>query len=280
MDSLVSCQWLADNLGAADLAVIDASRHLPGAKRDPQAEFEAAHIPGARFLDLASFTDPASDTPSALPDCDQVADHLASLGITPDMRIVIYDDSAVKTAARAWYALRRCGIERVAILDGGLGKWRAEGRPLESGASEVAPTAHAALEGGGGVASKSDMLANIESDARQVVDARGADRVFGSGMDPVHGGQNGRIPGSFNVPFNALYEEDGTFKSPEALREAFEEAGVDLSRPVTTTCGSGVTACVLLLALDRLGHRDVRLYDGSWQEWEADPDTPKAQGPA
>ena len=279
LDSLVTTDWLADNLGAHDLAVLDASRHLPAAKRDPRAEYEAAHIPGALFLDLATFTDPSSDTSSALPSAAQVAARIAELGLTPETRIVIYDDSAVKTSARARFALKRAGLANVAILDGGLGKWRDEGRPLEAGAANVEVAPVAALAGGGGVASKADMLANIGTPTRQVIDARGASRVFGSGIDPVHGGQNGRIPGALNVPYDTLYEADGTLKSPESLREAFEAAGVDLSRPVTTTCGSGVTACVLLFALERLGHGDGQLYDGSWQEWEADPATPKAQGP-
>ncbi len=277
--SLVSTNWLADNLDADNLIVLDASRHLPAAGRDPKAEFEAGHIPGARFLDLASLTDSASPVPAALPDADQVAERLASLGVRLGDRIVIYDDSAVKTSARAWFALTAHGIDTVAILDGGLAKWRSDGRPLESGMVQVSAVDPAQLPDAEGVRSKSDMLAILEECSEQILDARGADRVFGSGIDPVHGGQNGRIPGALNVPFGKVFAEDGTFKTPEELRKVFTAAGVDLGAPVVTTCGSGVTASVLLFALHLTGRNDTALYDGSWQEWEADPNTPKAQGP-
>jgi len=277
--SLVSTDWLAQRLDEPEIAVLDASRHLPATGREPRAEYEAAHIPGARFLDLASLTDPASPVPAALPTGEQVAARLAALGVGPDAGIVLYDDSDVKTAARAWFALTETGRERVAILDGGLAKWRAEGRPLESGPRAVERAETAILGTARRVRSKADMLANLESQAEQVLDARGRDRVFGTGEDPVHGGANGRIPGSKNLPYGQLFAEDGTFKTPEQLRVAFEEAGIDLSRPVVTTCGSGVTASVLLFALHLSGKHDAALYDGSWMEWGADPDTPKAQGP-
>ena len=278
--SLVSTAWLAEHLGEPDLVVLDASRHLPAAGRDPLSEYTAAHIPGALFLDLASLTDPTSPVPSALPNAAQLADRLATLGIGPTTRIIIYDDSDVKTSARAWFALRAHGVDSVAILDGGLAKWRTEGLPLESGVTEAAPTTPVQLAPAKGLRSKAEMLANIESKAEQVLDARGADRVFGSGIDPVHGGQNGRIPGALNLPFGQVFNPDGTFKSPADLRAAFEGAGIDLSCPIVTSCGSGVTASVLLFALHLIGVDDAALYDGSWQEWEADPSTPKAQGPA
>jgi thiosulfate/3-mercaptopyruvate sulfurtransferase len=277
--SLVSTDWLAQRLDEPEIAVLDASRHLPATGREPRAEYEAAHIPGARFLDLASLTDPASPVPAALPTGEQVAARLAALGVGPDAGIVLYDDSDVKTAARAWFALTEAGRERVAILDGGLAKWRAEGRPLETGPRAVERAETAVLGAARRVRSKADMLANLESQAEQVLDARGRDRVFGTGEDPVHGGANGRIPGSKNLPYGELFAEDGTFKTPEQLRMAFEEAGIDLSRPVVTTCGSGVTASVLLFALHQIGKHDAALYDGSWMEWSADPETPKAQGP-
>ena len=280
MDSLVSTSWLAEHLGADDIAVLDASRHLPAAKRDPAQEFEASHIAGARFLDLDSLTDTASEVPAAMPNASQVAQRLASLGVTPDMRIVLYDDSAMKTAARGWFILKAHGIDNVALLDGGLAKWRSEGRPMESGGSDAAPANPSSLSPTSGVATKADMLANIASAAEQILDARDADRVFGSGIDPVHGGQNGRIPGALNLPFGEVFAEDGSFKSPQELRAVFTGAGVDLDAPVVATCGSGVTASVLLFALHLAGKHDVRLYDGSWQEWEADPETPKHQGPA
>jgi thiosulfate/3-mercaptopyruvate sulfurtransferase len=167
----------------------------------------------------------------------------------------------------------------VAILDGGLGKWRSEGHPLEIGTPEIAPAAPANLAVPDRVRSKADMLVNLDSHAAQVLDARSADRVYGSGVDPVHGGQNGRIPGSRNLFFGAVLNADGTYKSPEELRAAFAEAGIDLDQPVTATCGSGVTASVLLFAMHLVGKSDAALYDGSWSEWSADPATPKQQGP-
>jgi thiosulfate/3-mercaptopyruvate sulfurtransferase len=283
--SLVSTEWLAAHLDDPGLAVLDASRHLPAAQRDPHAEFAAAHIPGGRLFDLAKLVDDTSPVPQALPRPEQLAAHLAELGVAPGSRIVLYDDSAVKTAARAWFMLTASGWDRVAILDGGLGKWRAEDRPLEAGSQ---PAAHAqpadyatpaSLRAPQGVRSKADMLANLDSAAEQVVDARSADRVFGIGIDPVHGLPMGRIPGSLNLPYTDLFKADGTYRSPAELRAAFEGAGIDLSRPLTTTCGSGVTASVLLFALHLLGKHDTALYDGSWSEWGADPATPKAQGP-
>ena len=277
--SLVSSEWLAANLGAPGLVVLDASHHLPAAARDPQADFAAAHIPGARFLGLASLFDAASPVPYAFPTPAQLAERLASLGIGPDDAIVIYDDSAIRTSARAWFVLTASGRGNVAILDGGLPKWRAEGRPLEGGAADVAPAAPAAFTAPTRVRTKADMLANLESRSAQVLDARSADRVYGSGIDPVHGGQNGRIPGAKNLPFTAVFNEDGTYKSPAELRALLTAAGIDLSQPVTASCGSGVTASVLLFALHLVGVDDAALYDGSWSEWGADPDTPKQQGP-
>lgn len=277
---LVSTDWLAANLAAPDLVVLDASHHLPAAARDAAAEFAAAHIPGARFLGLASLFDAASPVPYAFPTPAQLAERLAILGVAADAAIVIYDDSAIRTSARAWFVLTASGIETVAILDGGLAKWRAEGRALEGGAQDITPAAPASLAAPTRVRSKADMLANLGSQAEQVLDARGADRVYGSGVDPVHGVPNGRIPGALNLPFNQVMNADGTYKSPEELRAAFTAAGVDLDAPVAATCGSGVTASVLLFAMHLLGKQDAALYDGSWSEWGSDPATPKAEGPA
>jgi thiosulfate/3-mercaptopyruvate sulfurtransferase len=279
-ESLVSTEWLADRLGTPGLAVLDASKHLPVAGRDPRADFEAGHIPGARFLDLATLSDKTSSVPAALPRPEQVARRLADLGAAPGAHFVLYDDSAIRSSARAWFTLTQCGVRNVSVLDGGFAKWRDEGRALESDFSHISPLDPAAMSELSNVAFKHELLANIETGFEQLLDARAPDRVFGAGIDPVHGGQNGRIPGSLNLPFSEVFARDGTYRSADELRALFASAGVDFERPLMTTCGSGMTASVLLFAAHLAGKDDVRLYDGSWQEWEADPRTPKEQGPA
>lgn len=276
MDSLVSTDWLAAELGASDLVVLDASRHLPAAGRDAVAEFAQGHIPGARFFDLARLVDDISDVPQALPRPEQLAMELARCGAGPHSRIVFYDDSAVKTAARAWFLCRAHGLLNVAILDGGLARWKAEGRALESGVVNVARAASFSLPAPARIRYKADMLANIDSCAEQVLDARDAGRFTGTTVDTVHGQPTGHIPGSCNLPFMTLFRDDGTFRSPGELRDALADAGIDQERPVVTTCGSGVTACVLLFALHLTGRDDTALYDGSWLDWGGDPTTPKA----
>jgi thiosulfate/3-mercaptopyruvate sulfurtransferase len=280
MDSLVSTQWLAQHLGQAGVVVLDASSHLPDAKRDARAEFAAAHIPGARFLDLSSLVDPESAVPAAVPNDTQFAERMQALGVNDGDRIVIYDDSAVKTSARAWFIARMHGVKELAILEGGLSKWRAEGRPLESGEPAVERGRFTPSPGPGTVRFKSDMLANLGGRREQVVDARGRARFTGEEGDFRPNIANGHIPGSCNLPYNLLFAHDGTFVSTKDLRRAFEQAGIDLDKPVVTTCGGGVTAAVLLFALHLLGKDDVALYDGSWSEWGADPATPKETGAA
>jgi thiosulfate/3-mercaptopyruvate sulfurtransferase len=280
MDDLVSTTWLAEHLGERNLVVVDASAHLPDAGRDARAEFAAAHIPGARFLDLDTFKDMDSPVPAALPTAAQFAARMAALGVRDGERVVVYDDSGVKTSARAWFILRMHGMREVAILDGGLGKWRGEGRPLESG-EPTADTGHVAPSAGRlSVRSKTDILTNIETGAEQILDARGAGRFTGAEPEIRPGMPSGHIPGSRNLPFGRVLNADGTFKDAAGLRAAFAEAGIDLDRPVITTCGSGVTAAVLLFAMHLLGKDDTALYDGSWSDWGADPATPKATGAA
>jgi thiosulfate/3-mercaptopyruvate sulfurtransferase len=280
MENLVSTQWLADNLGASDLIVIDASAHLPDAKRDPAAEFETAHIPGALYLDLTSFFDAASPVPNTLPTSDQFAERMSKLGITPSTRVVIYDDSYIRTSARAWFILRMHGMKSVAILDGGLGKWRAEGRALESGTTTAEAVEHTPSTGPAPQRFKANVLANIESKEAEVVDARGSDRFTGEVPDFRPNIADGHIPGSRNVVFDQVLNADGTFKDEVGIRAAFAAQNVDLDKPVITTCGGGVTALVLLFALERIGKNDVALYDGSWSEWGGDPDLPKELGEA
>ncbi|MFM5894796.1 MAG: 3-mercaptopyruvate sulfurtransferase [Novosphingobium sp.] len=276
MDSLVTTEWLANEMGASDLRIVDCTKHLAGTGRDALAEYEAGHIPGAVFMDLADLTDTSNPVENMLPSAEKFASRMQSLGLGDGSRIVLYDDSAVKTAARAWFMLKMFGAHDVALLDGGIAKWKAEGRPLAQGKETLRHRHFTAWQDDSNVRTKADVLANLHAKAEQVVDARGAARWSGADPDPRPGIAAGHIPGSLNVPFTELYNADGTFKNKAGLKAAFEAAGVDLSKPITTSCGSGVTASVLLFALSLLGKEDTALYDGSWSEWGADPDTPKA----
>jgi len=281
MESLVSTEWLANEMEACDLRIVDASNHLPTAGRDARAEYLAGHIPGAVFMDLAALTDANSEVPAALPTAEMFASRMQKLGLGDGSRIVLYDDSDVKTSGRAWYMLTLFGAHNVAILDGGLAKWKAEGRPLEAGTQLLRERHYTAWRDPSKVRSKQDVLANLGSRAEQVVDARDAGRFSGKVPDFRPGVPSGHIPGSANLPFYELYRPDGTFKDKEELRAAFEKAGVNLDKPIITSCGGGVTAAVLCFALHLLGKDDeVSLYDGSWSEWAVDPDTPKETGPA
>jgi thiosulfate/3-mercaptopyruvate sulfurtransferase len=280
MDSLVSTQWLTDELGAADLRVLDASWHLPDAGRDAAGDYARGHIPGALFLDLGSLVDRSSPIDNTLPPASQFAARMKELGVSDTDRIVVYDDSAVKSAARAWFMLRMFGGRTVAILDGGLGKWKAEGRPLTAEVPGLSRGHFNAKQDNSGIRSMADMLANLDTGAEQVVDARGPGRFAGTDPEPRPGVMPGHIPGSRNLPFGKLFNADGTYKDEAGIRAAMAEAGVDPAWPTVVSCGSGVTACVLAFAMERIGKQDVAHYDGSWGEWGADPSTPKATGPA
>lgn len=280
MDSLVSTEWLANEMGASDLRIVDATKHLAGTGRDAAAEYEAGHIPGAVFMDLGDLVDSNAPVENTLPPAAKFASRMQSLGLGDGSRIVIYDDSAVKTAARAWFMLNMFGAHDVAILDGGMAKWKAEGRPLAQGKETLRHRHFTVWQDNKNLRTKADVLANLHSKAEQVVDARGAARFSGDEEDPRPNIASGHIPGSRNVPFTALYNADGTFKDADGLRKIFADAGVDLDKPVTTSCGSGVTACVVAFGMHLLGKEDFALYDGSWTEWGADKDTPKELGAA
>ncbi|MEE9434948.1 MAG: 3-mercaptopyruvate sulfurtransferase [Sphingorhabdus sp.] len=280
MEQLVTTDWLAEEIGASDLRVIDATWLMPGGDRDAATEYQAGHIPGAVFLDLNEIADTNSSLPNMLPPAEKFASRMQSLGIGDGSRIVIYDASPFASAARAWWMFNMFGAHEVALLDGGIAKWKAEARELESGKPQLRHRHFTVWKDDGGVRSKDDMLANIESGAEQVIDARGAERFEGATPEPREGMGAGHIPGSSNLPYTMLLNEDGTWKQGDDLRAAFTNAGVDMDRPLVTSCGSGMTAAVLLFGLRLLGKEDVALYDGSWAEWGMDADTPKAQGAA
>ena len=276
MDKLVSTDWLAARLDADDLVILDATMHLPDSGRDAQAEFAAGHIENARFLNLASFTDDDSLVPKAMPSAQQFARRMDALGVPSGSRIVLYDDSAIRSSARAWFILTHYGEQDVAILDGGLSKWRAEGRALSSQTVDHAPRPRVAPDPVRQVRNKQDVLSNLETSEFQIVDARDTARFEGS----PGSGSEGHVPGAHNVPFARLLRDDGTYRSPDEIRSAFEDAGVKLDRPIVTSCNSGMTASVLLFGLALIGVDDAGLYDGSWMEWGSDPITPKQSGVA
>ncbi len=279
MESLVSTEWLADEIGASDLRIVDASYFLPSDGRDAASDYEAGHVPSAVFLDLGGFADTASDFPLMLPSPEKFASRMQTLGLGDGSRIVLYDDSPYKSSARAWWMLADVfGAHGVAILDGGLAKWKAEGRPLEMGKQTLRHRHFTVWKDDKAVRSKAQILANIDSKAEQVLDARGAARFTGEERDPRPGVAAGHIPGSFNLPYGEMFNADGTWKSGDALKTAFEGTGIDLAKPLVMTCGSGLTAATLVFGTHLLGKSDVALYDGSWSDWGTDTMTPKATG--
>jgi thiosulfate/3-mercaptopyruvate sulfurtransferase len=277
MDDLVSTTWLAENLGKADVVVVDSSWHMPATARSGRDEYLQAHIPGARFLDIDAVADTSNPAPHMLPNAEEFGRAMRDLGIGRDDRIVVYDNSPTRNAARGWFMLRHFGAERVAILDGGFQKWLAEGRPTESGEPRPRKANFDAVERAGQVVTKREVANGLGT---PLIDARGRPRFEGTEEDPRPGVAAGHIPGSRNLPFSELYNPDGTFKSPEEIRRLFVAAGADPEKPFVATCGSGVTANALIFAARLLGNRDTRLYDGSWSEWGGDPSTPKVKGPA
>ena len=277
MDSLVSTAWLAEHLGEPDLVVVDASWHMPASGRNGRSEYVRAHIPGARFLDIDTLSDRSHPAPHMLPAAEDFARAMEELGISPDDRIVVYDNSPIRTAARGWFMLRHYGARNLAILDGGFQKWIDENRPTESGEPQFLLTSFDVADNRREIVTKQQILAG---DHEPLVDARGKGRFEGSEPDPRPGVEAGHIPGARNLPFGSLYNEDGTFKSRDEIRQMFNEAGLDPTKPFIASCGSGVTANSLIFAAHLLGHDKARLYDGSWSEWGADPATPKATGPA
>jgi thiosulfate/3-mercaptopyruvate sulfurtransferase len=276
MDSLVSTEWLGARLGEPGLVVVDASWFMPASGRNGREEYLAAHIPGARFLDIDEVSDRSNPVPHMLPDARAFGAAMERLGIGSGDRIVVYDNSPTRTAARGWFMMRHFGAEKVAILDGGFQKWRAESRPVESGEPQVR-NARFDVRERDEIVSKAQLLAGC---ALPWLDARGRARFEGSEADPRQGVAPGHAPGARNLPFGSLYRDDGSFRSIDEIRGLFLESGVPIDVPFIASCGSGVTANSLIFAAHLAGNDATRLYDGSWSEWGADPSTPKITGPA
>jgi thiosulfate/3-mercaptopyruvate sulfurtransferase len=277
--TLVSTAWVAARLKDPDLRLLDASWYLPAEGRDPKAEFEAAHLPGARFFDIDEIADHRSALPHMAPPVEKFMSRMRAMGVGDGHQVVVYDGAGIMSAPRVWWTFRLMGKRDVAVMDGGLPKWRAEGRPLTAEPAQIRDR-HMT------VAPQRRMTVDVTEVARAaklgthaIIDARAPARFRGEVAEPRAGLRSGHIPGAVNVFYKDLLNPDGTMKPPATLRALFATAGVDLGKPAITTCGSGITAAVLALALERIGKGDVALYDGSWTEWGSYDDLPIATGP-
>ncbi len=271
---LVTTNWVAEHLDDKGVIILDGSHHLPTTGRNSASEYAERHISGARFFDIDGISDQNSDLPHMLPSADEFASKVGALGIGDDSHVVIYDTIGTTGAARVWWTFRAMGHAKVSVMDGGLPKWMEEGRQVVSELPNITAKQKSAKLNSSLVRSLKEMLVNIDSGQEVVVDARSAGRFNATEAEPRAGMRGGHIPGSRNVPFPDVLNKDRTFKSGREVLAAFELAGVDLTQPMVTTCGSGVTASTLALALFNAGKEDVAVYDGSWSEWGSRQDTP------
>lgn len=278
--TLVSTDWLAAHMKDPDLRILDASWYLPAENRDPKAEYDAGHIPGARFFDIDEISDLRSDLPHMVPPVEKFMSRLRALGVGDGHQVVIYDGAGIFSAARVWWLFKLMGQNDVAVLDGGLPKWQAEDRPIEDMPPVIRDRHMTVRRQNHLVKDVTQVSSASKLRDFEIVDARAAARFRGEVDEPRAGLRAGHIPGSKNVPFTNLLNGNGTMKNPESLKAEFEAAGVDLTKPAITSCGSGVTAAVLCLAMERFGKTDHALYDGSWTEWGAFPTLPIATGEA
>jgi thiosulfate/3-mercaptopyruvate sulfurtransferase len=275
LPAVVSTEWLAAALGRPGLRVIDGSWYLPGSGRDAGMEYAAGHIPGAVFFDLDASSDQTSPLPHMLPSAAAFADRMTALGLRDSDDLVVYDGSGTNLSApRVWWTFRIFGHDRVAIVDGGINKWRREHRPVEQGVVTLPPGQFAARLNRAAVRDLSAIRANLRSGAEQLVDTRSAARFAGIEPEPRPGLRRGHVPGSLNLPFTELASPDGTILPADRLRGRIVDAGIDLTRPIVATCGSATSACALILGLHLLGHRETAVYDGAWAEWGGRADTP------
>lgn len=278
---LVGTDWLAEHLGRPGLVVLDASWYLPQMNRDPLREYRAGHIPGALFWDLEAMSDRSSPLPHMLPEPEVAGERIAALGVSNADAVVVYDGSGVNLSApRAWWHFRVLGHERVAVLDGGMARWRAEGRAEESGDVERGPASFRATLRPDLVRSLDQVRSAVGNASLGLVDARSAGRFEGREPEPRAGLAGGHIPGAKNFPFAQVVDASGKVLPPDELKARFEAIGLDLTKPVIATCGSGVSAAALALGLEVAGHREYAVYDGSWTEWGGRSDTPIETGPA